>query len=459
MNGEIRIDRQSYFDDIFRSVKNNEREKFRSLFLKLHDRDQHEVFHLLYPEKKKKIADLLTAEEFAMIFVWMDKEDQEDAIEYLSRDFLTETLYYVPADDIAELIDYTGKFEPENILDLLNTEQREQVREMLTYEDETAGAIMIKEFISISPNSTLKEVIESVRQKGHQAETIYYLYVLDKQKHLLGVVSMRDLILSPETELVKNVMFDQIISVLTTADQEEVAKVIQNYDLLAVPVVSPDNKMRGIVTFDDVMDVIEEEATEDLISFAGVPKSSAEDEEPTVFRTAMKRTPWIILLIYLGMLVGGLIGIFEETLESVIALSVFIPMIIGTGGNVGTQALAMTVRDINLHDTDSASSKHNIWATVKNEFGSGFLIGLISSVVLFVTLLVLQYDIILALVVSLAIFLTICFSSVVGAMVPIILTKFKVDPAIASGPFISTIIDALGLLIYFMIATSLLEQL
>lgn len=184
-----------------------------------------------------------------------------------------------------------------------------------------------------------------------------------------------------------------------------------------------------------------------------------EDQEPTVFRTAMKRTPWIILLIYLGMLVGGLIGIFEETLESVIALSVFIPMIIGTGGNVGTQALAMTVRDINLHDSDSASSKHDIWATVKNEFGSGFLIGLISSVVLFVTLLVLQYDIVLALVVSLAIFLTICFSSVVGAMVPIILTKFKVDPAIASGPFISTIIDALGLLIYFLIATSLLEQL
>ncbi|NLJ70227.1 MAG: magnesium transporter [Clostridiaceae bacterium] len=454
-SNEITIDRQSYYDEIYRSVRDNDRELFRRLFLKLHDRDQHEVFHLLYPEKKRKIAELLTPEEFALIFEWMDVEDQEAAIEYLSHDFIQQVLSYLPADEIANLIHDAETLESETIYDLLDPTQRDLVRELLSYEEETAGAIMIKEYLAISPESTLKQVIAFVREKGHQAGTIYYLYVLDKQHHLLGVLSMRDLILSPETELVKNVMFEQVVTVPITMDQEEVAKVIQNYDLLAVPVITPDNKMRGIVTFDDVMDILEEEATEDLISFAGVPRSSVEDKEPTVIETAKKRTPWIIVLIFLGLLVGGLIGIFHETLESVIALSAFIPLITGTGGNVGTQALAVTVRDLNLGGEDIGQ---RIWRTVKNEFGSGVLIGFVSSLVLFGVLNILKIEFILTIIVSVSIFLTICFSAVTGAIVPIILTKLKVDPAVASGPFISTIIDALGLMIYFLIATNLLEQ-
>ena len=196
-------------------------------FLKLHDRDKHEVFHLLYPEKKKKLSKLLSPSEFADVFVWMDKEDQEDAIEYLAKEFLIEVLTFVPADDIAELVDYSDRFESEYILDLLDTTRRDQVREMLAYEDETAGAIMIKEYISVSADSTLSEAIEHIRQIGHRAETIYYLYVLDQQRHLVGVISMRDLILSPSDELIKNVMYDQIVSVYTDTDQEEVARVIQ----------------------------------------------------------------------------------------------------------------------------------------------------------------------------------------------------------------------------------------
>ncbi|HHU53589.1 MAG TPA: magnesium transporter [Clostridiaceae bacterium] len=454
-SNEITIDRQSYYEDIYRSVRDDDRELFRSLFLKLHDRDQHEVFHLLYPEKKRKIADLLTPEEFAMIFEWMVVEDQEAAITYLSHDFIQQVLSFLPADVIANLIHDAETLESETIYDLLEPTQRDLVRELLSYEEETAGAIMIKEYLTVSPEDTLKQVIAYVRAKGHQAGTIYYIYVLDKQHHLLGVLSMRDLILSPENELVKNVMFEQVITVPITMDQEEVAKVIQNYDLLAVPVITPDNKMRGIITFDDVMDVLEEEATEDLISFAGVPRSSVEDKEPTVLETTKKRTPWIIVLIFLGLMVGGLISIFHETLESVIALSAFIPLITGTGGNVGTQALAVTVRDLNL---GGAEIGQKIWQTVKNEFGSGILIGFISSLVLFGVLNILKVEFVLTVIVSIAIFLTICFSAVTGAIMPIILTKLKVDPAVASGPFISTIIDALGLMIYFLIATSLLEQ-
>lgn len=453
-NEDITIDLQSYYDEIYRSVQDDDREKFRDLFLKLHDRDQSEVFHLLYPEKKVQITNYLTPQEFAMIFEWMEVEDQEAAIEYLPHGFIKEVLFYLPLDTVVYLIHETEKLEPDKILDLLNAEHRDQVLELLSYDEESAGGIMIKEYLSISPDSSLKEVISYIREQGGQAGTIYYLYVLDKQHRLVGVLSLRDLIFSPEDELVKNVMYNHVTSVPVDMDQEEVAKIIQDYDLLAVPVVTPDNRMRGIVTFDDVIDVFEEEATEDLISFAGVPRSTIEVKEPTIFETTSKRFPLIIVLVLLGVLLAGLISIFRKTLESVILLSAFIPLITGTGGSVGTQALAVTIRDLNLGGEDLSQK---IRYTVKNEFGSGILTGLISSVILFVILSIIGIDLLLAVIVSVSIFLTICFSAVAGVALPIILMKFNQDPAVASGPFITTIIDAIGLVIYFLVATGLLS--
>lgn len=297
-----------------------------------------------------------------------------------------------------------------------------------------------------------------MRQIGREAETIYYLYVVDETERLVGVLSLRDLLLSPETETVENIMFTQVVSVKIDEDQEQVARTIQDYDLLAIPVLSHDGIMKGIVTVDDVMDVLEEEVTEDFNEFAAIKRSDddSRSRKSTPFSTAKSRTPWIVILLFLGMITGGLIGAFEETLESVVLLAAFIPMIMDTAGNVGTQSLAVAVRNLNIDDD---RDKTSIYQTIKHEFGAGMMMGLVAAIVLVGIVTVVYGNPVLAFIISVSMFITVSVSTVIGSVIPVIINKFKIDPAVASGPFITTINDSLGLIIYFTIATMLIERL
>lgn len=449
--------KQKTYDQIFLAAKNNEREKFRELFLRLHDRDQHEVFHLLYPDKKRKISEFLTPEEFAEIFEWMETEDQEAAVHYLPDEYMAHVFNFMAADDVAHFLTESDETDNETLLAMMDDEESQRVQELLSYAPETAGSIMTKEFIAIHYKQTLSEVIEQLRQIGREAETIYYLYVVDEKEKLVGVLSLRDLLLSPETETVENIMFTQVVSVRIDKDQEQVARIIQDYDLLAIPVLDHEGIIQGIVTVDDVMDVLEEEVTEDFNQFAAIKRSDDDRKtKSTPYRTARSRTPWIVILLFLGMITGGLIGAFEETLESVALLAAFIPMIMDTAGNVGTQSLAVAVRNLTIDDDQD---KDSFFQTVKNEFGAGVLMGIVASIVIIGIIFVVYGNAVLALIISVSIFLTISMSTVIGAVIPVIINKFKIDPAVASGPFITTIADSLGLLIYFSIATLLLEHL
>lgn len=444
-------DKQKYYDDIYRAAKKNDRETFRELFLRLHDRDQHEVFHLLYPEKKRKISDFLSPEEFAEIFEYMELEDQEAAVEYLPDSFMAKVFNHMPADDVAAFLTQSDETDNDALLDMMDDTESEEVQEILSYAPETAGSIMTKEYISINYKQPLYEVIEHLRKIGREAETIYYLYVVDEKKRLVGVLSLRDLLLSPENETVENIMFKQVASVRIDQDQEEVAKIIQDYDLLAIPVLTHDNRMMGIVTVDDIMDILEEEVTEDFNEFAAISRGN---DKLGAFSTAKSRAPWIVILLFLGMITGGLIGTFEETLESVVMLAAFIPMIMDTAGNVGTQALAVAVRNLTVEEE---KDKASFFQTVKNELGAGMIIGIIASVFLIGIVAVFYRNMVLAGIISVSMFFTISISTVIGTTIPTIINKFKIDPAVASGPFITTINDSLGLLIYFSIATLLLE--
>lgn len=421
----------------------------------MHDRDQHEVFHLLYPDKKRKIAYFLTSEEFAELFDWMDIKDQEAAVEYLPNEFMGEVFTSMASDEVARFISDSKGVNINAIIDLMADEEAKRVQELLAYAPETAGSIMTKEYVSVHYKQTMTEVIELVRSVGNNAETIYYLYVLNEKAELIGVLSLRDLLMSPENETVEAVMHKHVVSVPVEMDQEEVAKLIQDYDLLAIPVIGLKGKMLGIVTFDDVMDIIEEEATEDFQDFAAIKKSAKEDNELGMLETARQRIPWIIILIFLSIFVGSLINIFEETLEAVVLLAAFIPMIMDTAGNVGTQSLAVAVRNLNIKDGKRPSMMH----TIKNELGAGIIMGIISAVVMLIVVLVVYQNAVLAIIISLSLSLTISVSTVVGAIIPVIAAKVKVDPAVASGPFITTINDAFGLIIYFSIATALLNYL
>ncbi|WP_423188762.1 magnesium transporter [Alkalibacterium sp. f15] len=450
----VKSNKQKTYEHIFKAAKDNDKQTFRALFLRLHDRDQHEVFHLLYPDKKRKISEFLTPEEFGEIFEWMETEDQEAAVQYLPDEYMAEVFNTMSADDVARFMTESDDADNLTLLEMMDDEESQRVQEIMSYEPETAGSIMTKEFISINHTETMSEVINRLRKIGREAETIYYLYVVDDKDRLVGVLSLRDLLLSPENETVANIMFTQVVSVNVGDDQEKVARVIQDYDLLAIPVLGFNGTIQGIVTVDDVMDVLEEEMTEDFNEFAAIKRTEDDPRKTTVMSTAKARIPWIVVLLFLGMFTGALIGVFEETLEAVVILATFIPIMMATAGNVGTQSLAVAVRNLTIDDD---RDKEGFIHTVKNELGAGMLMGVIAAIVMIAIILVLYGNVTLAFIVAASMFLTVSISTVIGTTIPAIITKFNMDPAVASGPFITTINDSVSLVIYFSIATMLIE--
>lgn len=451
----LQVNKEKYYDDIYLAFDKDDRATFRELFLRLHDRDQHELFHLLYPEKKRKIAQFLSAKEFAEIFEWMEIEYKEEAIQNLPPDYIAEVFNNLANDEVVEFLSQSEEVDADEILEMMDEEERDHVRELMTYAEDTAGSIMTKEFISIKDSQTAEAVLKSLRELADDAETIYYLYVLNEEGQLVGVLSLRDLLLADNSEIVRDIMFDTVTSVRIDMDQEEVAGIIRDYDLLAVPVISHDGRMQGIVTVDDIMDIIEEEAAEDFIEFAAIRPSDSEEREVTVLNATKQRVPWILILLILGLLSGSVIGYFESTLESVVILAAFIPMIMGTAGNIGTQSLAVAVKNLTTNQDDDDT----IFSVIKREILGGVIIGSILAAILIVLALVLYQNMVLALIVSSAIFLSTIVSATVGTVVPLLFEKINIDPAVASGPFITTTNDIVALLIYFAIATSFIDYL
>lgn len=452
-----RYDEEQY-ELLIEAVTNNNRDEFRELFLPLHERDQLNLFHLLYPKNKKKISEFLSPEEFAEIFEWMEAQDQKDAVKYLPRDYILAVFNDLPADILADFV-YLNNYTDTNInaiLKEMNQEKYKRVEELLSYEQETAGSIMTKEYLFLYEQDTTQEVIERVRQYAEEVETIYYLYVVDRDHHLVGVLSLRDLILAPENKPVHEVMTTLVLSVPVDMDQEEVSDLIQEYDLIAMPVVSHDGRLVGIITVDDIIDVMEIESDEDFSDFAAVSYSSTERKSMTPMQAAKQRSPWIILLLFLSLFTGGLISRFEETLAAVVSLAAFIPLIMDSSGNVGTQSLAVAIRNMeNDDDTDSPS----LLNTLRNEAEIGGIIGVFSGLAIFILISLFYQNVVLAFVVGISILLSIVVSAVVGTLIPVLITKLNFDPAVASGPFITTINDMSGLMIYLGVATLLLNYL
>lgn len=445
------------FELLFKSVNQNKREEFRELFLPLHERDQLDLFHLLYPKNKKKISEFLSPEEFAEIFEWMDAQDQKDAVRYLPKKYILSVFNDLPSDTLANFVYLNSDTDinAKDILKEMDSQKSKAVEELLSYEQETAGSIMTKEYLFIYENDTSEEVIERVRNYAEKVETIYYLYVVDRKHHLVGVLSLRDLLLAPKKKKVHEVMNNLVLSVPVDMDQEDVSDLIQEYDLIAMPVVSHDERLVGIITVDDIIDVMEYESDEDFSDFAGVSYSSAERQRMTPLQAAKQRSPWIVLLLFLSLFTGGLISRFEDTLAAVVSLAAFIPLIMDSSGNVGTQSLAVAIRNMENDDEDSPS----LLTTLRNEAEIGGIIGIFSGIAIFILISLLYQNVVLAFVVAISILLSIIVSAVVGTLIPIIIKKLNFDPAVASGPFITTINDMSGLIIYLGVATLLLNYL
>ncbi|MDE5412499.1 magnesium transporter [Alkalihalobacterium chitinilyticum] len=445
--------REEYVNHILQVLKENDKEQFREAFLELHPTDQMDIFSNLEKDQRQLVYVYLSAAEFAEVFQELEIEDQKRIALELEDDFIAEMFNNMYADDVADYLAEIKDAKAKAILSAMDKEDADDVKELLSYPPETAGAIMTKEYISIRATQTAAEVVQLLREQGPDAETVYYLYVVDEKDKLVGVISLRDLIIAPTNEKIENIMSSRVVSVEAHMDQEEVAKLIKKYDFLAAPVVTSTSELIGIVTVDDVMDVLEEEATEDLGEISAV--RGATDVNATAFTSARKRSPWIILLMFFGLITAGVIGQFEETLEEIVLLAVFIPLIMDSAGNTGTQSLAVMVRAL----ATGALEKKGLWSTIKREFGTGLMLGLICAAVLMVLVPFIYGSYMLAFIVGISLFFTLSVSTIIGAVVPVIINKLKLDPAIASGPFITTVNDILGLLIYFSIATSLINYL
>ncbi|PYZ92046.1 magnesium transporter [Salipaludibacillus keqinensis] len=445
--------RDQYAESVLKSLDSENIQQFRQLFFELHPQDQLDVYLSMSETQRKKIYEFLSPDEYAEIFEELELEDQKEFLQELNEHYAQDVISHMSTDDAADFLAEIHQTRAYAIIDGLEEEEAKDIKELLSYEEETAGSIMTKDFVNLTASSTIREVIDLLRHEGPDAETIYYLYVVNDNHELVGVASLRDLITAEPDSYVKDIMSTRVVSVKTGEDQEDVAALFKKYDFLAVPVITEQKKLVGIITVDDILDVMDEEASEDLDEFAA--SRGATDLKITPFNAAKKRAPWIILLMFFGMISANIIAQFEKTLEAVVLLAGFIPLIMGSAGNAGTQSLAVAVRSLALGTLE----KKGLGKMILREFSTGILLGTICSVVLLIIIPFMHGSYFLAFIVGLSIFLSLSMATVIGTVVPLIINKLKLDPAIASGPFITTVNDIVGLMIYFTVATAMLTYL
>ena len=352
-------------------------------------------------------------------------------------------------DDMADII---ADLEPEQaarVLEIL--EESEEVEELMQYRDDTAGGIMLPEFVAVSTDMSAEEALIALRESGDDVEMVYYIYVVNEHGLLVGVLSLRKLVVAPAQRRIRDIMEADVISVTSDTDQEEVARLVSEYDLLAIPVVDDANKLLGIVTVDDVIDVLKEEAEEDFLKMGGVGGTSFEGDA-SIRRHVRIRFPWLLASAVSGLLAAAIMGSFNDTLNAHQFLAFFLPIILGMSGNVGTQSATVTVRGIAMGYIRHGERSTEI---VRKEIVIGVLMGLMYGLIVGVVATVFGESLYYGVTIGLSMVAGMVLASTVGTLVPILLDKLSVDPAVATGPFVTTTIDIVGVFIYFATASLL----
>ena len=405
---------------------------------------------------------LLPKELAAETFVEMDPDDQEALIKSFSDNELKEVLDELYVDDAADLVEEMPANVVKRILKNVDPEMRSSINQILRYPEYSAGSIMTTEYVSLRPTMTVEEAILRIRRQGVDKETIYTCYVTAKDRTLIGLVTVKDLLLAPDDEmLIQDLMVTNLIFVNTKTDQQEVARMFSRYNFLALPVVDGEARMVGIVTFDDAMDVMEEEATEDMELMSGMTPSEKPYLQSSAFELFKNRIPWLMLMMVSATFTGLIMTAFEDALAAQIALSAFIPMLMGTGGNSGSQSSVTVIRGLSLGELRFKDVGIVLW----KELRTALMCGVALAVVCFAKIWLVDkimfgnenITLMVDLVVCLALAVTVVVAKIVGCLLPIGAKAIKLDPAVMASPFISTIVDALSLLVYFLFAKALLH--
>ncbi|UAS73738.1 magnesium transporter [Staphylococcus pseudintermedius] len=428
---------------------------FREEFLALHSYEQSEYFEISDDDVRQKMYRFLSPEEVSEFFenLEIDEEDYEALFETMNATYASQVLEQMSYDNAVDILNQLSKKKIASLLMLMNREEAKEIKALLHYDEDTAGGIMTTEYISLTINTPVHEALMRVKDQAPDAETIYVIFVVDEDKKLVGVISLRDLIIAENDAYIEDIMSERVISANVADDQEDVAQTMRDYDFIAMPVVDYQNHLLGIITIDDIVDVMDEEASEDYSRLAGV--SDIDSTDDTIFQTALKRLPWLLILTVLGMITASILGSFEETLEKVALLAAFIPIISGMSGNSGTQSLAVSVRNISTGDI---KEKSKIKLALR-ESGSGFLTGITCAVSLSLIIMLLYGRPYLALIVGTSLTIAMTVGTTIGSVIPLVINRLGIDPAVASGPFITTINDIVSMLIYFGLATTFMSYL
>jgi magnesium transporter len=396
---------------------------------------------------------VLDAQLAADIIIELEATTQHRVLKELEVQEMANLIELMDSDDGADILNLFLEREREDIISHFQDKVKsDQILELLRYDEDTAGGIMAKEYIRANKNWNVVQTINEIRRQAENVSKIYSIFVVNNRQQLMGIVSLKRIVLASDDTKIEDIYEEEVISVPTHMDQEEVAEIMRKYDLESVPVINAKNKLVGRITVDDILDVIREEAEEDMQAMTGI--SDAVDEYDSVIKLTKARLPWLLIGICGGLLGAGFIGFFEEGLSKVTALAFFIPLITATGGNVGIQSSSLVVQSLaNKSIFDDSLAKRFVKVLLV-----AMLNGLILATFVFaVVVLIYHNDVAFALVVSIALFSVVLLSSFMGTITPIVLDKIGVNPALASGPFITTANDLIGLAVYFLVAMSLLH--
>ncbi|MFC4713645.1 magnesium transporter [Planococcus dechangensis] len=438
---------------LIRSLKEGRTNDFQMILDELQPYDIAVQYQRLPEKHRERFLLHLNIRQLTELMQELHRSDQVRLLERMPIDQSTKVLDLMDNDDLVSLL---SDLEPnliEELLSRMNRDESSYIQKTMSYPPETAGRIMNNRYVWIPRYYTIRQAIDKIREFAEIAEYLNYLYIVDEDKQLVGVVSYKDLILGELDDEIEEVMYTRVVKVDALTDQEIAADIIGRYDFITLPVVDTENRLLGIITVDDVIDVVMQEANEDIEKLSASGKAIDFKTPPLI--AAYRRLPWLILLLFIGLISGGIISRFEDTLQTVVALAFFMPMIAGMTGNTGTQSLAVVVRGLVAEQPDR---KGTIKLIIR-ELWVGIIIGVTCAILIMLIAYVWQGNIVLGLVVGSSLLLTLIIGTLAGTIIPLILYKLKVDPAVASGPLITTINDILSLLIYFGLASLFISRL
>ncbi|AMC00063.1 magnesium transporter MgtE [Aerococcus urinaehominis] len=448
---------EEIYREIVTELHRGDKAGFREKFFENHTYDQAQIYLNLDPSERAALQDYISPEELAEIYDVIDEEDQESVLGFLydmSDQYAATVLAYMYRDNAVDILNELGDQQVRRYLHLMPIKAADEISVLMNYAAETAGSLMTTEFVSIFANQTVKSAMALLRAKAANAETIYYLYVVNDDNRLVGVISLKDLLISDSNTMITDIMSNRIVSGDVNENQVQIANKIKDYDFLALPITAETGQLVGIITVDDIIDVIDEEATSDYSGLAAVDVEEQQSFSPG--QAAKSRLPWLITLLVLGMGTSTLIGRFEGMISEVATLSLFITLITGTAGNAGTQSLAVAVR--RLAAPEDAEDK-TLFSLILREITTGLISGLITGIVICTIVSIWQGNLALGLVIGIAMLAAITVANLAGSLIPILMDRLGFDPAVASGPFITTLSDLTSVLIYFSIASQFLVYL